>query len=218
MKKSLVVAVAAAAALATPAMAQEAPQSAVTGRTSTFSLTPYAGYMMFGNLAEYSDDTNLTNDDSWILGAQAKVRMNSQWALVGNVGYSKTEFRIEDDGGTGADVSGEIGYWLADAGLQWQLPFAFRNGSVAPFVQGGVGAVRYSADANSPDSEGSTTNVQFNAGLGLDIDMGPIGLQLMAKDYVTSFDWNKVREVEDNTDRSKIANNIALTAGLRINF
>ena len=217
MKKYFVAAVA-AAALATPALAQEAPQSALTGRTSTFSLTPYAGYMMFGNLAEFDNQTNLTNDDSWIVGAQAKVRMNSQWALVGNVGYSKSEFRVEDDGGSGSNVSGDIGYWLADAGLQWQLPFAFREGSVAPFVQGGIGAVRYSADANSPDADGSTTNVQFNAGLGLDIDMGPIGLQLMAKDYVTSFDWNKVREVDDNIDRSRIANNIALTAGLRINF
>ena len=216
--KKYVVAVAALSILSTPALAQNAPQSAVTGRQSTFSLTPYAGYMMFGNLAEYDNGTSLTNDDSWLVGAQAKVRMNSQWALVLNGAYSKSEFRVEDEDGAGVDISGDIGYWLADAGLQWQLPFTWREGSIAPFVQGGIGAVRYSSDANSPDAEGSTTNLQFNAGVGLDIDMGPIGLQLMAKDYVTSFDWNKIREVEDNTDRSRIANNIALTAGLRINF
>ena len=216
--KKYVVAVAALSLLSVPALAQNAPQSAVTGRQSTFSLTPYAGYMMFGNLAEFDNGTSLTNDDSWLVGAQAKVRMNSQWALVLNGAYSKSEFRVEDEDGAGADISGEIGYWLADAGLQWQLPFAWREGSIAPFVQGGIGAVRYSADADSPDAEGSTTNLQFNAGVGLDIDMGPIGLQLMAKDYITSFDWNKVRDVEDNTDRSRIANNIALTAGLRINF
>lgn len=210
---------------ATPALAQQAPESAITGRESTFSLTPYAGYMMFGKLANLSADTRLTNDDSWLVGAQAKIRMTSRWSVVGNAAYSQTAFRAESRSGSGGvNTSGDIGYWLADAGLQYQTPFAFRDGAVAPFVQAGIGAVRYTAEATSPSGgEGSTTNVQFNAGVGLDIDLGPVGMQLMLKDYVTSFDWNEVRDVsdqirDDSIDRSRVANNLALTAGLRINF
>ena len=224
MKKTFVVALA-STIIAAPALAQQAPESAITGRQSTFSVTPYAGYMFFGNLADLSANSRLTNDDNFIVGAQAKVRMNSRWSVVGNAAWSKTAFRAETStGSTGSNVSGDIGYWLADGGLQYQLPFAFRNGAVSPFIQGGVGAVRYSAEASSPSGgEGSSTNVQFNAGAGLDIDVGPVGLQLMVKDYVTSFDWNKVRDVSsqiqnDNLDRSRVANNIAVTAGLRINF
>jgi hypothetical protein len=214
----------ATALAAAPALAQT-PESVVTGGQSTFSLTPYAGYMMFGNLANLGPNSTLTNDDSWIAGAQAKIRMTSRWAVVGNAAYSKTNFESEPRSGTAtADrVSGDIGYWLADVGLQYQLPFSWNEGKVSPFVQGGVGAVRYSAEADDLNSD-NTTNVQFNGGVGLDIDRGPIGFQFMLKDYVTSFDWEKVRGIEaeeiltGDADRSRIAHNLALTAGIRINF
>ncbi len=221
MKKFIVISLA-STIVATPALAQETPESLLTGRQSTVSVTPYAGYMFFGNLGDLDANTRLSNENSWVTGAQAKFRMNSQWSLVGNAAYARTNFRAvpASGGGTGSgsNISGDIGYWLGDVGVQWQLPFSMRNGSISPFVQTGVGAVRYSSNANSPSAEGSTTNAQFNAGVGLDIESGPLGIQLMLRDYVTSFDWNRVRAVDDNTDRSRIANNLALTAGLRINF
>src|SRR5699024_7366403 len=89
MRKSIVSTIAgsiAACVVAAPLAAQESPESVVTGGQSTFSVTPYAGYMWFGDLAEYTN-TNLTNDDSWIAGAQAKIRMTSRWSVVGNFAY-----------------------------------------------------------------------------------------------------------------------------------
>jgi opacity protein-like surface antigen len=219
----LFVSTVAALAIAAPAAAQNSPQSLATGGQSTFSLTPYAGYMWFGDLAEYAGGTDFTNEDSWVVGAQAKVRMTSRWSVVGNFAYSKTEFELENEpADQSIPTSGEIGYWLMDADLQYQLPFSFRNGTIAPFIQGGIGAVRYSTEADDFDSE-SQTDLAFNAGVGLDIESGPIGFQIMLKDYVTSLDWDDFEafrgQVQDeDLERSRIANNLALTAGLRINF
>lgn len=223
--KKLFVSTVAALALATPLAAQENPQSLATGGSSTFSITPYGGYMWFGDLAEYAGNTDLTNEDSWIVGAQAKVRMTSRWAVVGNFAYSKTKFALENEPtNVTVPTSGDIGYFLYDAGLQYQLPISVGGGRIAPFVQGGIGAVRYTVN---PDLDGfddeSQTDLAFNAGVGIDIERGPIGFQIMLKDYLTSLDWQDFRaftdQVQDNdVDRSRIANNLALTAGLRINF
>jgi len=219
--KKYIVATLASALLAAPVAAQT-PESVVTGGQSTFSLTPYAGYMMFGSLADLGEDVNLTNDNSWLAGAQAKIRMTSRWSVVGNFAYTKSNLEIEEEGGSGPDTraSGDLGYWLGDLGLQYQLPFSWNEGKVSPFVQAGVGAVRYTLDANDLTDEESSTNLQFNAGVGLDIDRGPIGFQLMLKDYVTSLDWNEFGDLPsiDDVDRSRIAHNLALTAGIRINF
>ena len=86
MKKFLV-ATLASAALAAPALAQDS-QSAITGRQSTFSITPYAGYMFFGDLGDVSATTDLTQDDAFMFGAQGKIRMTSRWAVYGNAAYS----------------------------------------------------------------------------------------------------------------------------------
>jgi hypothetical protein len=219
--KKFVIATKASAILAAPALAQT-PESTVTGRQSTFSITPYAGYMFFGSLADISSNTHLSNDNSWIAGAQAAVRMTSRWSVLGNFAYSKTKTEIKVEDGTNVTTSGDIGYWLADADLQYQLPISWNEGSVSPFIQGGVGMVRYTADFNDINAEDSYTDLQFNAGVGLDIDRGPVGFQIMLKDYVTSLDWNDFGDfsddVQDDVDTSKIANNLALTAGLRIHF
>lgn len=221
MKKFLV-ATLASAAIAAPAVGQDS-QSAITGRQSTFSVTPYAGYMFFGDLAERQGGTDLTNDDAFMFGAQGKIRMTSRWAVYGNAAYAKTNFQEEVEGSsTAIPTSGDIGYFLGDVGLQYSLPFSFAGGNVAPFVQGGIGAVKYSPDVDDVNADG-TTNVAFNAGVGLDVNAGPIGLQLMLKDYVTSLDWRDVKGTIDNQDdgdfdSSKVANNLALTLGVRINF
>ncbi|HEU4631387.1 MAG TPA: outer membrane beta-barrel protein [Gemmatimonadaceae bacterium] len=220
MRKFLVATVA-TLTLSAPVLAQT-PESTITGRQSTFSITPYAGYMFFGSLADISDDAHLSNDDNWIVGAQAQVRMTSRWSVLGNFAYSKTKTTVEFDDGTTIPTSGDIGYWLADADLQYQLPMSWNEGKVAPFIQGGIGMVRYTADFDDINAEDSNTDLQFNAGVGLDIDRGPVGFQIMLKDYVTSLDWNEFGDfqdqIPDDIDSSRIANNLALTAGLRIHF
>src|SRR5687768_956325 len=93
----------ATALAASPALAQT-PESVVTGGQSTFSITPYAGYMMFGSLAELGPDVNLTNDDSWMAGAQAKIRMTSRWSVVGNFAYTKSNLEVEVEDSEAPDV------------------------------------------------------------------------------------------------------------------
>ena len=213
----------AAAALAVATAAAAVPASAQEAQ-STVSITPYAGYMWFGDLAEYSSGGSLTNDDSWIYGGQLKVRLSPNWAIVGNGSYAKTNFQNEGVGSTTVPTSGKIGYFLMDADLELAFPALNGNSRVAPFVQAGVGAVRYTVN---PDLDGfndaSQTDLAFNAGVGVEAQVGHVGLQLMVKDYITSLDWNDFSAFtdqvqNDNIDRSRIANNLALTGGLRISF
>lgn len=215
----------AAAALAAP-LAAQSPTSVVTGGQSTFSITPYAGYMWFGNLAEYTTAGNVSNDDNWVVGGQAKVQMTSRWAVAGNMAYTRTNFQLErtdpSGGTTTIPSSGKVGYWLMDADLQYMLPFGNSSGRIAPFVQAGIGAVRYTVDPKDFSSE-NRTDLAFNAGVGIEADAGPVGIQLMLKDYITSLDWSDFHAfadaVQDNTiDRKRVANNLALTAGLRLSF
>ena len=209
-------ALAIAALGARPAAAQEAQ--------STVSITPYAGYMWFGDLAEYSSGGSLTNDDSWIYGGQLKVRLSPNWAIVGNGAYARTNFQNQGMGSTTVPTSGKIGYFLMDADLELAFPALNGNSRVAPFVQAGVGAVRYTVN---PDlggfNDASQTDLAFNAGVGVEAQVGHVGVQIMLKDYVTSLDWGDFSDFRnqvqnDNLDRSRIANNLALTGGLRFSF
>ena len=209
MKKALVGALAVLLS-APPALAQG---------TSGLSVTPYGGYVWFGELAEIPGGRGLTNDDNWLVGAQVGLRLTSGLSLFGNVAHTRTDFRYEDVEGDVVDVvSGELGYWLYDAGIELR----FGQGGLSPFLQAGGGAVRYTAERDDFESEGKT-DVQFNFGAGVDFSAGPVGLRIMLKDYLTSLDWTdfdafRQQVQDDDVDRSRIANNLALTVGLRIGF
>lgn len=200
----------AALLLSTPALAQR----------PAISITPYGGYMWFGELAEIPGGQGLTNDDNWLVGAQVGLRLGAGLSLFGNVAHTRTDFRYEDVEGDVVDlVSGELGYWLYDAGLE--LRFGQGSG-LSPFLQAGGGAVRYTAERDDFESQGKT-DLQFNFGGGVDLGSGPVGLRIMVKDYLTSLDWTDFeafrQQVEDDdVDRSRVANNIAVTVGLRIGF
>lgn len=201
-----IVGVLAACLLASPAAAQ--------------SITPYAGYVWFGDLPDVSDVVRLENEDDWIVGAQAAVRLGSTFSLVGNVAHTRTDLQF---GGAGLPqpTSGELGLWLYDAGLELAFPVPVAVGSIAPFVQAGVGAVRYTAERDDFDSE-SRTDVQFNLGGGLEFRTGAVGLRLMVRDYVTSLDWTDFDafrdQVQDDVGSEDVLHNVALTLGLRIGF
>ena len=207
--KKFIVSAAVFAVLAAPAAAQvTTPGDTMAGKPVTtghgsFYVGPYAGYMIFGDLYKGQNNVAYSNEDGGIYGAQAGFSVSPNFSILGNLGYSKSKFTLENvptgTGTTTANVSGDVGVWLYDADLQFRLPFAQKDSWIAPFAQVGAGAIRYSSDYNNFNSK-SQTNVAFNGGIGADFQFRKlVGVRLMAKDYVTSLKWSN-----DNTIGSDI--------------
>ena len=215
--KKFIVGAALVAVIAAPAAAQES----VTGaKASVFSITPYAGYMMWGDFFEASNGVEYTQDNSGIFGGEATLDLGRAFSLVGNFGYSKTHFEFE--GGTAGETpaSQDVGTFLYDGALRFKLPFSAGMTSFSPYVQGGVGAVRWSFDTNDFNDEDATTNVAYNVGVGATWKVSGIGLRLEAKDYITSLDWTKPSNANDFNDieGKDIAHNWALSLGVTFAF
>jgi opacity protein-like surface antigen len=202
------------AAMAAPLAAQS---SVVTGEPSVFSLTPYVGYVAFGDHFETPDGAEFTNDNGAIYGVQLGIDMTPNLALVGNFGYSRTHWEFEF--GPGERPAGDVGVWLYDGNLQLKFPFAAGAGTFSPFAQAGVGAMKFTADRNDFDAEG-TTNVAFNAGLGADFNVGALGLRLMVKDYISSFKWEEFSDADSARELrdAGTSHNFAFTLGLKLGF
>lgn len=221
--RKFIVGAALVAAVSVPAAAQDS--GPVTSGGGSVFAGPYVGYMKFGELVDLGGEREYSNEDGLFFGGQLGYSFNPNFAVLGNLGYSKSKFVIKDPTGTGGgttqDVSGDIGTFFYDANVQLKLPFAFGTGSssIAPFVQGGVGQTKFTPDFDDLNGKGTTTTT-FNAGLGADIQVAKsFGLRLMVKDYVTSLDWRDFEstQFQDNVDNN-VAHNFALTAGLNFGF
>ena len=217
--RKFIVGAALVAAVAAPAAAQES----VTGsKVSVFSITPYVGYMVWGDLFETSNGLEYTQDNSGMFGGEASLDIGRAVSLVGNFGYSKTHFEFERGGTAPAEIpaSNDVGTWLYDGSLRLKLPFTMGMTSFAPYVQGGVGAVRWTFDTNDFNSKDATTNVAYNVGVGATWKVMGIGLRGEAKDYITSLDWTRPSNANDFNDlkNKDIAHNWALSLGLTFAF
>ena len=203
------------AAMAAPLAAQ---RSVVSGQPSVFSITPYIGYVAYGDHFE-TPSGEFTNDNAAIYGVQLGIDMTPNLALVGNFGYSRTNWEFEFGSGPGEQFAGDVGVWLYDGNLQLKFPFAAGAGTFSPFAQAGVGAIKFTADRDDFDAEG-TTNVAFNAGLGADFNVGALGLRLMVKDYISSFKWEDFESANDPNDlqNAETSHNFAFTLGLKLGF
>ena len=221
MKKLFVSAALLGATLvASPAAAQSTGEPVTAGHGS-FYVSPYAGYMIFGNLFTFADGTEYSNEDGGLYGVQAGFSFSPNFSLIGNFGYTKSKFTLENEN-TSTNTSGDIGIFLYDANLQFRIPFVSdmtRDSWIAPIFQAGVGAIKYTADTDDFNSDGKT-DVAFNFGIGTDFQlMKTVGIRLMAKDYVTSLSWTDPENVNfrDDVD-GNTAHNIALTVGLNFGF
>jgi opacity protein-like surface antigen len=207
------------AALVAAAAAPLAAQSSVITREPTvFSLTPYVGYIAYGDHFETANGAEFTNDNGAIYGAQLGIDITPNLALVGNFGYSKTNWEFEFNGGA-ESFAGDVGVWLYDGNLQLKFPFAAGAGTFSPFAQAGVGAMKFTADRDDFDADG-TTNVAFNAGLGADFNIGALGIRALVKDYISSFKWDEFRNANDPNDLEDAgtSHNFAFTLGLKLGF
>ncbi len=201
------------------------PGDVVTRGHGSFYLQPYVGYLIGGEL---TNDPQLTLEDKPLYGAQLGYSFSPNFSIVGNVAYSPTNFAYETRTAAGANqpASNGVDLLVYDANLQFRLPFVANmvGSTIAPFGQAGVGAIKYSNDQGDElnDFKKGTTNVAFNAGLGVDFQIRKgIGVRVMAKDYITSLAYDDFRSTTTTitgSDNNVISNNIALSAGLNFGF
>ncbi|HEY4137123.1 MAG TPA: outer membrane beta-barrel protein [Casimicrobiaceae bacterium] len=210
--RSLIRSALAAAVLAAPiaAAAAQAPNSG-----SVLHISPYAGVMVFGSYLNGPLNTTLTNKPGMLYGTQVGLSLAPQLSLVGNIGYtsSSIDVGLPIIGGVSVGSSSTLIY---DADLEYELG-SMKNGgsSISPFVQAGVGAMRY--DINAVEVLNTTaTNFAGNVGIGADFAMGKgMAIRLLAKDYIGKFNFQDAVGV--NVDGST-AHNFGLTAGMRFDF
>ena len=193
-----------------------APMAAQSSKPAIFTLSPYVGYMNFGDYFETSNNIEFSNENGALYGAQAQLDLGRFFSLYGNFGYTSSKFTFENYYGAGQALNlNDVGVWLYDGGVQLRMPISRDASSgISPFVQAGGGAIRYSSE-NDDIRSSSSTNAAFNFGGGIDWQFGKVGIRLMAKDYVTSLDWTDFDNVELD-DRK--AHNWGFTAGFKIGF
>lgn len=185
----------------------------VVDATPAPSVSPYGGYMMFGRIATGPLGTRLSNSSGAVYGVQANLPVGSTLSVVGNLAYSEPDLRF------GVPILGGITFGksqvlMYDAGLQFSAPTMRGERAIVPFVQVGAGAMRYNVDVAG--FRRSATNIAFNAGLGMDLPIAQnIALRVFAKDYIGKFD---VYEAAGVNYKAKTSNNVALTAGLKLQF
>jgi hypothetical protein len=192
-------------ALASPLAAQ---------RAATFGVTPYAGYMISGKALQGPLGTDVSNSAGALFGAQLALKLSPNLAVVGNVGYSDPEVRAGVPF-LGSVHLGSSKIWLYDAGLQLSLPSGAAAAlPIAPYVEGGVGSMRY--EVSSGPLSGKATNVAWNVGAGADLTLAPsFAVRLFAKDYIGRFDFKDATGLDVN---GETAHHVAFGVGLRLDF
>jgi opacity protein-like surface antigen len=207
MKRSIRISMVGAAVLAS-AM----PLAAQQVKPTVFDVTPYAGYMMFGKLFSGPVGTSISAGSGPVYGAQMSLTMAKNVALYGNVGYSSSDLKVGLPVIGGLDV-GSSKALMYDGGVELKVPMQAAS-VVTPFVQGGIGAIKYEVSSGFLDA--NATNVAYNFGGGLDVRLTPnFGVRLMAKDYLGKFDFKEATSFDLN---SKTTNNVALSLGVKLGF
>jgi len=177
------------------------------------SVSPYAGYMMFGDMIDGPLGTSLTSSSGTVFGVQANLPLGSVISIVGNVAYSEPDLRF------GVPILGGINFGksqvlMYDGGLQLSAPAGYGQRTITPFVQVGAGGMKYDLDVAGVKT--SASNIAFNAGLGVDVPLAQnIGVRLFAKDYIGKFDVKEAAGVDYD---AKTSHNFALSAGLKLQF
>src|SRR6185436_18118848 len=141
-----------------------------TPASSMFDVTPYAGYMMFGDLANGPLGTSLSNAPAPVLGVQLGMRIAPNLSVIGNVAGSNSEIKagIPFLGGVTLAQTSTV---LYDIGLEYRLENTSAYGyNFVPFVQGGVGGMHYEITQSMLNT--SATNLAGNIGIGADVRLG----------------------------------------------
>ena len=187
-------------------------RSALAQASPRIEITPYAGYMVFGDFVSGPLGTSMSNAGGALLGAQVGVALTPNVAVVGNAARASGDINIGIPFFDGITV-GSSSAWMFDGALQLSMPLPGRAIAFTPFVQLGAGAMHHEVKIGlSTDA----TNFVGTVGAGADFGLTRgIGLRLMAKDYIGRFD---VREATTMNYDPEIAHNFGFSAGLKIAF
>jgi hypothetical protein len=178
-------------------------------------ISPYAGVMVFGSYLDGPLGTSVGNSPGLFYGSQVGLSLAPQLSLVANVGYTSSDIKVGVPIIGGFTV-GKSSMLVYDAGLEYNLGKSkYESMPIEPFVQAGVGAIRYDISAASILNT-QATNFAGNVGAGADVIIGNgLTMRLLARDYIGKFNF------EDATGlgiSGKTSHNWALSAGLRFDF
>lgn len=182
---------------------------------SVARVTPYVGYMQFGNYVDGPFGTSVRNGGAPVYGAQLGIDLTDNLAFVGNAGYSDSNLEVGVPIIGGFDLA-DTKVFLYDAGLQYRLPLTASalNTGATPFVEAGAGAMRTQIGVGSLKTQ--STSLAYNYGAGVDLSMGKsFGLRAMAKDYVGKLDLKEATRIDVSTKRT---HNWAFTVGVNVGF
>lgn len=212
MRKLTVIVGAAAGMLS--ASAASAQMASPVANGTAFELTPYAGYMIFGDFLKGPLGTSISNAPGALYGVQLGMKLTPMISLVGNLGYTSSSVTVGVPFFGGYSIANSSTL-LYDGGLQLELPMTTASGlRFQPYGQIGAGAMRYDISASVLQTH--ATNFAANAGLGADVGIGQnVGIRLMAKDYFGKFNFQDATSLDV---QGQTAHNWALSAGLRLNF
>jgi len=191
---------------------RRAPAPIATG--DLFDVTPYAGYMVFGDFLSGPMGTSISNKPAPVYGAQLGMKIAPNVSIVGNLAATSSDIQVGVPflGGMSIAHSSLV---LYDADLQLDMPMTNAYGAgFSPFLQAGVGAFHYSISESVVSR--TADNLAGNVGIGADIAMGRgMGLRLMAKDYIGKFDFQDATTFNFSGETT---HNLALSAGMRFSF
>ena len=175
-------------------------------------VTPYAGYMLFGDFVKGPLGTSISNAGGALIGAQLGIALTPNVAVVGNAARASGNIDLGLPFLGGITV-GSSSAWIFDGAVQLSMPLAARAMAFRPFVQLGAGAMRHTVEIGlSTDA----TNFVGTIGAGADFALTRnIGVRLMAKDYIGRFDVREATTIDYNPD---IAHNFGFSGGLKIAF
>jgi hypothetical protein len=191
--------------LAAPAQAQQPSGKKV-------QLSPYAGYMSFGNLVSGPLGSGVSNGSGPAYGAQVTVPLSPSVGVYGNVAYTRAglEVGVPVIGGVSLGAGSVL---LYDGGVQLTLPGRTAQ-QISPFIQAGIGGMRYSFDL--APIQLNATNLAYNIGVGADLPLGRnFGVRVMAKDYIGKFDASDVAGIDLDT---RTTHNWAVSLGITLGF
>jgi len=198
-------------AAATLLLVTVAATGAKAQRPTVVRVTPYVGYMNFGDYIDGPIGTRISNASSAIYGVGLGLDLSRNVALVGNIGYTDSNVRVGLPiiGGVNIADSKVLLYY---AGVQLRLPGASFGAGVVPFVELGAGAIRY--EVRTGPLTTNATNFAGNFGGGVDLQLSrSIGVRAAVKDYVGKFDFQEATSFELN---NRVSHNVAFTLGLTL--
>lgn len=183
-------------------------------RPTVARITPYVGYITYGNFATGPLGTRVGNQPAPIYGVQVGLDVLPNVAIVGHLGYSDSNVEV------GVPILGGLKIadsraLLYDGGVQVRLPgLTGDRTAIVPYVEAGVGAIQHEVTVAGLSTK--STNVAGNFGGGIDLQLNrAFGVRLMAKDYVGKFDFQEATGLGIN---GSVAHNWVFGLGMNLGF